>query len=168
MNTIHSCYYYYCAGTSPVDSWASFKMPSSQILQPVLKMKVDELFLTWLSDLKTQAVLKDYLELIKNGHQTDFSNVGIKEKCTLTFNQNNNVAFQKTLTEKKPGTFNVCLSPPCASPLPSGCSGSSRVMGHHGRILQRSVSSKKVSKLIQHRIIASQTTRQNCHEKYMY
>ncbi|XP_061647361.1 serine/threonine-protein phosphatase 2A regulatory subunit B'' subunit beta isoform X2 [Phyllopteryx taeniolatus] len=118
-------------------------MPSSQILQPVLKMKVDELFLTWLSQPKTQTVLKGYLDLIKSGHHAGLSDVGVKEKCTLTFNQNNNVASQKNLAEKKPAAFNVPLSPPCASILPSGCSGATRVTGPHGRILRRSVSSKK-------------------------
>ncbi|XP_049584129.1 serine/threonine-protein phosphatase 2A regulatory subunit B'' subunit beta isoform X3 [Syngnathus scovelli] len=120
-------------------------MPSSQILQPVLKMKVDDLFLTWLSEPKTQAMLKNYLDLMKSGHGADLNNMGIKEKCTLTFKQNNNVAFEKNLTEKKPATltFNLSTSPPCASPLPSGCSSSTRVTGPHGRILRRSVSSKK-------------------------
>ncbi|XP_077392548.1 serine/threonine-protein phosphatase 2A regulatory subunit B'' subunit beta isoform X1 [Festucalex cinctus] len=117
-------------------------MPSSQILKPVLKLKVDELFLTWLSDPKTQAVLKDYLDLIKSGHHADLSNVGVKEKCTLTFNQNNKVALQN-LKEKKSAASSLSMSPPCASTLPSGCSTGTRVMGPHGRILRRSVSSKK-------------------------
>ncbi|XP_061735713.1 serine/threonine-protein phosphatase 2A regulatory subunit B'' subunit beta isoform X2 [Nerophis ophidion] len=116
-------------------------MPSSQILQPVLKMKVDELFLTWLSDSKTQKVLKDYLELIKNGQQCDLSDMGTKEKRTLSFNENNNVASQKNcvVEKKKP----IVLSPPSAATLPSGCIGGTRVTGPHGRILRRSVSSKK-------------------------
>ncbi|XP_054642590.1 serine/threonine-protein phosphatase 2A regulatory subunit B'' subunit beta isoform X1 [Dunckerocampus dactyliophorus] len=119
-------------------------MPSSQILQPVLKMKVDELFLTWLSDTKTQAVLKDYLDLIKVGHQCDLNDVGAMTKRTLTFNENNNVASQKNwVAEKKATAFNTPLSPPSAATLPSGCSGGTRVTGPHGRILRRSVSSKK-------------------------
>ncbi|XP_061698026.1 serine/threonine-protein phosphatase 2A regulatory subunit B'' subunit beta isoform X1 [Syngnathoides biaculeatus] len=118
-------------------------MPSGQILQPVLKMKVDELFLTWLSQPKTQTVLKGYLDLIKSGQRSDFSDVSVKEKCTLTFNQNNNVAAQKNSAEKKAAAFNVGPSPPCASVLPSGCNGGPRATGPHGRILRRSVSSKK-------------------------
>lgn len=42
-------------------------MPTNKILQPVLKMKVDQLFLCWLSETPTQLVLKDYLRRIKNG-----------------------------------------------------------------------------------------------------
>ncbi|XP_077472954.1 serine/threonine-protein phosphatase 2A regulatory subunit B'' subunit beta isoform X1 [Stigmatopora argus] len=111
-------------------------MPASQILQPILKMKVDELFLTWLSEPKTLAVLKDCLDLVKSGRHDGLSDVGIKEKCTLTFNQNNNVASQN-----KTASFAVPLSSPCTSTLPSGCGN--RVTGPHGRILRRSVSSKK-------------------------
>ncbi|KAG8452142.1 hypothetical protein GDO86_004075, partial [Hymenochirus boettgeri] len=42
-------------------------MPTSEVLKPVLKMKVDELFLHWLSETPTQLLLKDYLRRIKNG-----------------------------------------------------------------------------------------------------
>ncbi|XP_057708175.1 serine/threonine-protein phosphatase 2A regulatory subunit B'' subunit beta isoform X1 [Corythoichthys intestinalis] len=118
-------------------------MPSSQILQPILKMKVDELFLTWLSEPKTLLVLKDCLDLVKSGRPGSLGDMGIKEKCTLSFNQNNNVASQKNLAEKNAASFNVPLSSPCTSTLPSGCSSSNRVTGPHGRILRRSVSSKK-------------------------
>ncbi|XP_054830638.1 serine/threonine-protein phosphatase 2A regulatory subunit B'' subunit beta isoform X1 [Eublepharis macularius] len=39
-------------------------MPAVKVLQPVLKMKVDELFLCWLSETATQMMLKDYLRSI--------------------------------------------------------------------------------------------------------
>ncbi|XP_063315569.1 serine/threonine-protein phosphatase 2A regulatory subunit B'' subunit beta-like isoform X2 [Pelobates fuscus] len=41
----------------------------SSALQPVLKMKVDELFLHWLSETPTQLLLKDCLRRIKSGEK---------------------------------------------------------------------------------------------------
>ncbi|KAM7380245.1 hypothetical protein PAMP_003557 [Pampus punctatissimus] len=118
-------------------------MPSPQVLQPVLKMKVDELFLNWLSDPATQSLLKDYLDLIKSGQHIDLSSADTKEKRSLTFNENNNVASQRNLAEKKPTPFSTPSSPPSASTLPSGSSCGTRVTGPNGRILRRSVSAKK-------------------------
>ncbi|XP_059766207.1 serine/threonine-protein phosphatase 2A regulatory subunit B'' subunit beta isoform X1 [Balaenoptera ricei] len=40
-------------------------MPPGKVLQPVLKMKVDELFLCWLSESSTQAMLQDCLQRLK-------------------------------------------------------------------------------------------------------
>lgn len=40
-------------------------MPPGKVLQPVLKMKVDELFLRWLSESSTQAMLQDGLRRIR-------------------------------------------------------------------------------------------------------
>lgn len=42
-------------------------MPPGKVLQPVLKMKVDELFLCWLSESSTQAMLQDCLQRIDHG-----------------------------------------------------------------------------------------------------
>ncbi|XP_029980271.1 serine/threonine-protein phosphatase 2A regulatory subunit B'' subunit beta isoform X1 [Sphaeramia orbicularis] len=118
-------------------------MPSPQVLQPVLKMKVDELFLTWLSEPATQSLLKDYLDQIKSGQRIDFSNGDAKEKRLLSFNENNNVASQKHLAEKKPAPLSTPSSHPSASTLPSGSSSNTRVSGPSGRVLRRSVSTKK-------------------------
>ena len=41
------------------------EMPPGKVLQPVLKMKVDELFLCWLSESSTQAMLRDCLRRIQ-------------------------------------------------------------------------------------------------------
>lgn len=119
-------------------------MPSPQVLQPVLKMKVDELFLNWLSDPATQSLLKDYLDLIKSGQQIDLSNGDSQIKRSMTFNQNNNVATQRNLSEKKPASLSTPSSPPSTSTLPSGSSSNARVIGPNGRVLRRSVSTKKV------------------------
>lgn len=124
----------------------STKMPSTQILQTVLQMKVDELFLNWLSDPTTQTLLKDYLDLIKSGQHSDLSVGDTEEKRTLSFNENNNVASQRNLSDKK--AFNTPSSPPSASTLPSGSSSSTRVTEPNGRILRRSVSTKKVNYLL--------------------
>lgn len=119
-------------------------MPSPQVLQPVLKMKVDELFLNWLSDPATQSLLKDYLDLIKGGQNIDLSSGGAQDKRSLSFNENNNVASQKNLAEKKPVALSTPSSPPSASTLPSGSSSNTRVTGPNGRVLRKSVSTKKV------------------------
>lgn len=123
-------------------------MPSPQVLQPVLKMKVDELFLNWLSDPATQLLLKDYLDLIKSGQHKDLSSGDAQEKRLLTFNENNNVASQKNLAEKKPASLSTPSSPPSASTLPSGSSSNTRLTGPNGRVLRRSVSTKKVNYLL--------------------
>ncbi|XP_031139662.1 serine/threonine-protein phosphatase 2A regulatory subunit B'' subunit beta isoform X1 [Sander lucioperca] len=118
-------------------------MPSPQVLQPVLKMKVDELFLNWLSDTATQSLLKEYLDLIKSGQHIDLSSGDAQDKRLLTFNENNNVASQRNLAEKKPAPLGTPSSPPSASTLPSGSSSNTRVTGPNGRVLRRSVSTKK-------------------------
>uniref|UniRef100_A0A8C3G5N5 Protein phosphatase 2, regulatory subunit B'', beta n=1 Tax=Cyclopterus lumpus TaxID=8103 RepID=A0A8C3G5N5_CYCLU len=87
-------------------------MPSPQVLQPVLKMKVDELFLNWLSDSATQSLLKDYLDIIKSGQHIDLSGRDAQDKRLSTFNENNNVASQKNLAEKKPLPLRTPSSPP--------------------------------------------------------
>ncbi|XP_054887527.1 serine/threonine-protein phosphatase 2A regulatory subunit B'' subunit beta isoform X2 [Poeciliopsis prolifica] len=116
-------------------------MPSPQVLQPVLKVKVDELFLNWLSDPGTQSVLKDFLDLIKSGEYSGLSGGHAQDKKSLSFNENNNVASQKNLSEKKPLGTNS--SPAPNSTLPSRSSSNARVTGPNGRVLRRSVSTKK-------------------------
>lgn len=49
-------------------------MSPGKVLQPVLKMKVDELFLCWLSQPATQLTLKDWLRRIKNEEKMETSN----------------------------------------------------------------------------------------------
>ncbi|TKS66922.1 PP2A subunit B isoform PR48 [Collichthys lucidus] len=118
-------------------------MPSPQVLQPVLKMKVDELFLNWLSDPATQSLLKDYLDLIKSGQRIEVGSGDSQDLRLLTLNENNNVASQKNLAEKKAAPFSTPSSPPSTSTLPSGSSSNTRVTGPNGRVLRRSVSTKK-------------------------
>ncbi|GLD73024.1 serine/threonine-protein phosphatase 2A regulatory subunit B'' subunit beta-like protein [Lates japonicus] len=121
-------------------------MPSAQVLEPVLKMKVDELFLNWLSDPTTQSLLKDYLDLIKSGQNIDLSGGDALDKRSFSFSENNNVTSHKNLAEKKPAALSTPSSPPSASTLPSGSSSNTRVTGP--RVLRRSVSTKKVNNLL--------------------
>ncbi len=94
-------------------------MASPQTLQPVLKMKVDELFLFWLSEPSTQAMLKDYLNKIKNGEEIELIHADFKGTSTLvlTENNNNNIASKINATERLDyGPWcpvQALLQPPC-------------------------------------------------------
>ncbi|XP_045068058.1 serine/threonine-protein phosphatase 2A regulatory subunit B'' subunit beta isoform X1 [Coregonus clupeaformis] len=118
-------------------------MPTPQVLQPVLKMKVDELFLNWLSEPTTQTILKDYLGLIKSGQTIDLGLGDTKDKRLMTFNENNNVASKRSLSERSSAPLCAPSSPPSTHTLPSGSSSNARVVGPNGRALRRSVSTKK-------------------------
>lgn len=121
-------------------------MASPQTLQPVLKMKVDELFLFWLSEPSTQAMLKDYLNKIKNGEEIDLSHGDFKSTSTLlTENNNNNIASKTNATDRMTAALGAPCSPPSAT-LPSA-SGSNNRAGVNARALRRSVSTKKVKNL---------------------
>lgn len=137
---MRSIFYFYTGAWSN-----SNKMPSPQVLQPVLKKKVDELFLNWLSDPETQSTLKEYLDLIKNGQYVNFSSGEAQEKKSLSFNENNNVASHKNLAEKKPAPIGTPSTPQSSSTLPTRSSSNARVTGLNGRVSRRSVSTKKVS-----------------------
>lgn len=124
--------------------WQTIKMPSSY-LQPVLKMKVDELFFTWLSDPTTQSSLKEYLDLIKSGQRVDLDEDDAPDKKSLTFNENNNVASQRNLVEERPFPSSALSNPSPTSALPSGSSCNTRMTGPNGRVLRKSVSTRKVN-----------------------
>uniref|UniRef100_A0A673KPA0 Serine/threonine-protein phosphatase 2A regulatory subunit B'' subunit beta-like n=1 Tax=Sinocyclocheilus rhinocerous TaxID=307959 RepID=A0A673KPA0_9TELE len=118
-------------------------MASPQTLQPVLKMKVDELFLFWLSEPSTQAMLKDYLNKIKNGEEIDLRHADFKGTSTLVLTENNNNIFASKInvTERMTAALGAPCSPPSAT-LPSA-SGSNNRAGVNARALRRSVSTKK-------------------------
>ena len=121
-------------------------MPSPQVLQPVVKLKVDELYLTWLSDPSTQSVLKNYLSLIKSGQSIDLGNVDASD--SVLFSENNNGSkgslCHKTHADRRTTSLGASSSPPPSPTLPSGSSSNARVTGPNGRALRKSVSSKKV------------------------
>lgn len=112
-------------------------------LQPVLKMKVDELFFKWLSDPATQTQLKQYLELIKSGQPVDLAN-GTAEDKNSPFGENNNVTPHRSLAGKKPAPISTPCSHPSTGALPSGSSSNPRVSGPSARTLRKSLSTKKV------------------------
>ncbi|KAK0146351.1 Serine/threonine-protein phosphatase 2A regulatory subunit B'' subunit beta [Merluccius polli] len=124
-------------------------MPSPQVLQPVVKMKVDELYLNWLSDPSTQAVLRNYLALIKGGHAVDLDlgHVDASDRRLLALSENNNVSrgslCHRTLEKRRTASLCAPSSPPSSHTLPSGSSSNARVTGPNGRALRRSSSSKK-------------------------
>lgn len=122
-------------------------MQPPQVLEPVLNMKVDELFLNWLSAPTTQAVLKDYLDLIKKGQNIDLGCVDTKDKRLLTVNKNNNVVSKRNLAERVSAPLSAPSGPSTSHTLPSGSCSHARVMGPNGRALRRSVSTKKVKLL---------------------
>ncbi|XP_031442764.1 serine/threonine-protein phosphatase 2A regulatory subunit B'' subunit beta isoform X2 [Clupea harengus] len=113
-------------------------MPSPQVLQPVLKMKVDELFLNWLSEPNTQVVLKEYLWKIKNGEKIELGSGDGNNTSLLS--ENGHSPCNKSVSERtsSPGS----ASNPPSTTLPSGSGGPARV-GSNGRALRRSVSTKK-------------------------
>ncbi|KAE8625698.1 hypothetical protein XENTR_v10006367 [Xenopus tropicalis] len=90
-------------------------MPTTTVLKPVLKMKVDELFLRWLSETPTQLLLNDYLRRIKNGEKIlpDADDYGTKE-----------IPSKSTLHSAHKALDNLSLSPQSA--LPPGSYGSPR------------------------------------------
>ncbi|KAJ3591577.1 hypothetical protein NHX12_006710 [Muraenolepis orangiensis] len=127
-------------------------MTSPQVLEPVVKMKVDELYLTWLSDSSTQSVLQKYLTLIKSGQYADRGHVDASDRRLLNFSENNNVSMgspcPKSLADRR--TMSLCapsnpLSNPLSSPtLPSGSSGGNAgITETNGRALRRLGRSKK-------------------------
>lgn len=119
----------------------NIKMLSSH-LQPVLKMKVDEFFYIWLSDPSTQSLLKD-LDLIKSGQYLDHGKGDTPDKKSFTFNGNNNVATQKNLAEDRPFPTGTLASLSPTSALPSGSSCNTRMTGPNGRVLRKSISTRK-------------------------
>ncbi|XP_069060412.1 serine/threonine-protein phosphatase 2A regulatory subunit B'' subunit beta isoform X1 [Pleurodeles waltl] len=105
-------------------------MPSGKVLQPVLKMKVDEVFLCWLSDTSTQTLLKSYLKRAKNGEKiglgecSDFASaMGTGKKHVSSAGGLDNISGNHHGATRSPPT--QLLSNLSLSPLGSPRSGSS-------------------------------------------
>ncbi|KAK1167699.1 serine/threonine-protein phosphatase 2A regulatory subunit B'' subunit beta-like isoform X1, partial [Acipenser oxyrinchus oxyrinchus] len=119
------------------------KMPAAPVLQPVLKMKVDELFLNWLSETTTQLMLKDYLKRIKNGERFECGEGDLKDNRPLVCSENkNNFRSKQKVTDKSVSSLSAPSSPPSpiTTALPSGNTGSPRV--GQNRAVRRSIGSK--------------------------
>ncbi|MBN3286952.1 P2R3B phosphatase, partial [Polyodon spathula] len=118
-------------------------MPAAPVLQPVLKMKVDELFLNWLSETTTQLMLKDYLKRIKNGERFECGDGDLKDNRPLVCSENkNNFRSKQKVTDKAVTSLSASSSPPSpiTTALPSGNTGSPRV--GQNRAVRRSIGSK--------------------------
>ncbi|XP_041114831.1 serine/threonine-protein phosphatase 2A regulatory subunit B'' subunit beta-like isoform X1 [Polyodon spathula] len=119
------------------------EMPAAPVLQPVLKMKVDELFLNWLSETTTQLMLKDYLKRIKNGERFECGDGDLKDNRPLVCSENkNNFRSKQKVTDKAVTSLSASSSPPSpiTTALPSGNTGSPRV--GQNRAVRRSIGSK--------------------------
>ncbi|XP_063809159.1 serine/threonine-protein phosphatase 2A regulatory subunit B'' subunit beta-like isoform X1 [Pseudophryne corroboree] len=103
----------------------SLIMPVNQVLQPVLKLKVDELFLYWLSETPTQLLLKDYLRRIKKGENVLPETA--EDEGDLSVSSSKMQSAHKMVDNFSLSPVTPC-SPPSRSPsaLPIGACGSPR------------------------------------------
>lgn len=120
-------------------------MPTVKVLQPVLKMKVDELFLCWLSETATQVMLKDYLRSITSEEKIEIGsgdagdNENILSQINYVSKQSMLGSLISPLTPTSPPHLSTAL-PFSTSTSPRSCSG---IRGK-----RRSSSSRNVSGLI--------------------
>ncbi|KAM3836928.1 serine/threonine-protein phosphatase 2A regulatory subunit B'' subunit beta isoform 2-T3 [Vipera latastei] len=123
-------------------------MPTVKVLQPVLKMKVDELFLCWLSETATQVMLKDYLrsitseEKIEIGSGDDGDNENILSQINYVSKQSMLGTLMSPLTPSPP---HLSTTLPFSTPTsPRSCSG---IRGKRRSSSSRNVQSKKEESL---------------------
>lgn len=99
-------------------------MTPGKVLQPVLKMKVDELFLCWFSQPATQLTLKDCLRRIKNEEKTEIGNGDSGNSKNERFATKNSDSKQSMLGDIR---LPLSFSPPqLSTTLPLSTSSSSR------------------------------------------
>ncbi|XP_050566189.1 serine/threonine-protein phosphatase 2A regulatory subunit B'' subunit beta isoform X4 [Cygnus atratus] len=99
-------------------------MTPGKVLQPVLKMKVDELFLCWFSQPATQLTLKDCLRRIKNEEKTEIGNGDSGNSKNERFTTKNSDSKQSILGDIR---LPLSFSPPqLSTTLPLSTSSSSR------------------------------------------
>ncbi|NXJ76232.1 P2R3B phosphatase, partial [Trogon melanurus] len=100
-------------------------MSPGKVLQPVLKMKVDELFLCWLSQPATQLILKDCLRRIKNEEKKETGNGDSGNGKTERFTNKNSTSNQFILGDTRLPL--VSFSPPqLSTTLPLATPANSR------------------------------------------
>lgn len=113
-------------------------MPPGKVLQPVLKMKVDELFLCWLSESSTQRMLQDCLQRIKTPGRTEMGAGDAGQPGPLS---------AAAAPACKPSALDSQGAPsptPAAAALPLGAASSPR-SGPHVRGPRRSAGTRVVS-----------------------
>lgn len=111
-------------------------MPPGKVLQPVLKMKVDELFLCWLSEASTQTMLWDCLQRIQTPARADVGGGDAGPPSA------------PPAPAGKPSVFDSLGAPgpaPASSALPLGAASSPR-HGPHARGTRRSAGTRVVSR----------------------
>uniref|UniRef100_A0A2D4HCF6 EF-hand domain-containing protein n=1 Tax=Micrurus lemniscatus lemniscatus TaxID=129467 RepID=A0A2D4HCF6_MICLE len=124
-------------------------MPAMKVLQPVLKMKVDELFLCWLSETATQVMLKDYLRSITSEEKIEIGsgdagdNENILSQIIYVSKQSMLGSLMSPLTPTSPPHLSTAL--PFTTPTsPRSCSG---IRGKRRSSSSRNVQSKKEESL---------------------
>ncbi|XP_039729220.1 serine/threonine-protein phosphatase 2A regulatory subunit B'' subunit beta isoform X1 [Pteropus medius] len=113
-------------------------MPPGKVLQPVLKMKVDELFLCWLSESSTQRMLQDCLQRIKTPGRTEMGAGDAGQPGPLS---------AAAAPACKPSALDSQGAPspaPASAALPLGAASSPR-SGPHVRGPRRSAGTRVVS-----------------------
>nr|XP_045239215.1 serine/threonine-protein phosphatase 2A regulatory subunit B'' subunit beta isoform X1 [Macaca fascicularis] len=96
-------------------------MPPGKVLQPVLKMKVDELFLYWLSEASTQRMLQDCLRRIKAPG---------RDPPTAGDGELPGVWPAAPLAAPRPGGLDLAATPGPGPALPLGAASSPRNAPH--------------------------------------
>ncbi|NXN88166.1 P2R3B phosphatase, partial [Bombycilla garrulus] len=117
-------------------------MSPGKTLQPAVKMKVDELFLCWLSQPATQLTLKDCLRRIKNKEKTEFGNTDSGNSKNENFTTKNSNLKQCLLGDTRLPLMS--FSPPqLSTTLPLATPASSRNISNV-RATRRSSETKEV------------------------
>uniref|UniRef100_A0A0D9S0J3 EF-hand domain-containing protein n=1 Tax=Chlorocebus sabaeus TaxID=60711 RepID=A0A0D9S0J3_CHLSB len=109
-------------------------MPPGKVLQPVLKMKVDELFLYWLSEASTQRMLQECLRRIKAPGR-DLPTAGDRELPGAW--------PAAPLAAPRPGGLDLAATPGPGPALPLGAASSPR-NAPHARGTRRSAGTRVV------------------------
>ncbi|XP_026505036.1 serine/threonine-protein phosphatase 2A regulatory subunit B'' subunit beta-like, partial [Terrapene carolina triunguis] len=119
-------------------------MPTGKVLQPVLKMKVDELFLCWLSQPTTQLMLKDCLRRIKNEEKTEIGSGDAGDSEPLTFTNKTSKSKQSMLDNLISPLVTPSSPPHLSTALPLGTSTSPRNLSNI-RGIRRSTGTRTVN-----------------------
>ncbi|KAM7182279.1 serine/threonine-protein phosphatase 2A regulatory subunit B'' subunit beta isoform 1-T3 [Macrochelys suwanniensis] len=118
-------------------------MPAGKVLQPVLKMKVDELFLCWLSQPTTQSMLKDCLRRIKNEEKTGVGSGDAGDSEPLIFTNKTSKSKQSMLDNLISPLVTPSSPPHLSTALPLGTSTSPRNLSNI-RGIRRSAGTRTV------------------------
>ncbi|XP_026522652.1 serine/threonine-protein phosphatase 2A regulatory subunit B'' subunit beta isoform X1 [Notechis scutatus] len=124
-------------------------MPTVKVLQPVLKMKVDELFLCWLSETATQVMLKDYLRSITSEEKIEMGSgdAGDNENILSQINYVSKQSMLGSLMSPLTPTSSPHLSTVLPFTTPTSPRSYSGIRGKRRSSSSRNVQSKKEESL---------------------